>query len=107
MVDLIVSIALKILFVLLLFGEIAKYKEACVKKYNPSGKPTLSKASQQDCTTTMALGSAIPISSLAYISSLLKIKLGSSPASSIFASQNKVASGSEPLMDLIKALITS
>ena len=50
MVDLIVSIALKILLVLLLFGEIAKYKEACVKKYNPSGKPTLSKASQQDCT---------------------------------------------------------
>ena len=65
MVDLIVSIALKILFVLLLFGDIAKYREACVKKYNPSGKPTLSKASQQDCTTTMAFGSAIPISSLA------------------------------------------
>ena len=79
MVDLIVSIALKILFVLLLFGDIDKNKEACVKKYNPSGKPTLSKASEQDCTT-MALGSAIPISSLADISSLLKIKLGSSPA---------------------------
>jgi len=72
---LIFSIALKILFALLLFGDIAKNKEACVKKYIPSGKPTLSKASQQDCTTTIAFGSAIPISSLAEISSLLKIKL--------------------------------
>ena len=89
MVDLIVSIALKILFVLLLFGEIAKYKEACVKKYNPSGKPTLSKASQQDCTTIMALGSAIPISSLADIRSLLKIKFGSSPASNILQAKIK------------------
>ena len=34
MIDLIVSIALKILFVLLLFGDIAKYKEACNFKEN-------------------------------------------------------------------------
>jgi len=46
-------------------------------------------------------------SSHAEIRSLLKMKFGSSPASIIFASQNKVASGSEPLMDFINALITS
>ena len=107
LVALIASTALKIDLVLLLFGEIAKYKEACERKNNPSGKPTRSKASQQDCTTTIALGSARPISSQAEIKSLLKIKFGSSPASTILASQYKVASGSEPLIDFINALITS
>ena len=93
--------------VLLLFGERARYKEACERKNKPSGNPTLSKASQQDWTTTIALGSAIPISSMEEIKSLQKMKFGSSPASTIFASQYNVASGSEPLIDFINALITS
>jgi hypothetical protein len=35
------------------------------------------------------------------------MKRGSSPASTIFASQNRAASGSLPRMDLMKALIVS
>ena len=50
----IASTALKIALVLSLFGEIARYKEAWERKNNPSGKPTRSKALQQDCTITMA-----------------------------------------------------
>ena len=50
-----------------------------------------------------ARGSAFPISSLAKMIMRRTMKRGSSPASIIFASQKRVASGSLPLIDLMKA----
>ena len=66
---------------------------------SPSGKPIRSKAAAHDSTTTIAWGSAKPISSPAAMSIRRKINRGFSPASSIRANQNKAASGSEPLKD--------
>ena len=57
--------------------------------------------------TTSAWGSAMPMSSLAKMTIRLAMKRGSSPASSMRASQYTAASGSEPRIDLMNALITS
>ena len=53
------------------------------------------------------LRSAIPMSSDAWITMRRAMKRGSSPASSMRASQYTAASASEPRMLLMKALMTS
>ena len=72
-----------------------------------SGRPIISTALAAATATTSAMGSALPMSSDAEMTSLLAIKRGSSPASSILAIQNKAASGSDPRMLLMKAEIVS
>ena len=49
----------------------------------------------------------MPTSSLAKITIRLATNRASSPASSILANQYTAASGSEPRIDLMKALMTS
>ena len=49
----------------------------------------------------------MPMSSLACTISRRAMNRGSSPASIMRASQNSAASGSEPRIDLMNALITS
>ena len=57
--------------------------------------------------TRSAVGSALPMSSLAWIMMRRAMNLGSSPASIMRASQYTAASGSLPRMDLMKAEMMS
>ena len=80
---------------------------ACDKGMRPSGIPIKCTACWAATATVKALGSARPISSEADITNLRAIKLGSSPALSIRASQYTDESGSEALIDFMNAEIVS
>ena len=91
----------------LLFGAVARWITACDRLSWASGRPTNSRAWAAAVATTSACGSAMPMSSLAKMTIRLAMKRASSPASSMRASQYTAASGSEPRIDLMNALITS
>ena len=80
---------------------------ACARFSRASGSPTCSTAWAAAVASSSAIGSASPMSSLACTINRRAMKRGSSPASSIRASQNSAASGSEPRIDLMNALTTS
>ena len=73
----------------------------------PSGIPIWATTCIVEFAMTRALGSAKPTSSEASITSLLAINLGSSPPTIMRANQCNAASASEPLTDLMKALMKS
>ncbi len=88
-------------------GAVARWTTAWARLSWASGKPTNSTARAAASATTSAIGSAMPTSSLARITRRRAMKRASSPAASMRASQYRPASGSEPRMLLMKALITS
>ena len=89
------------------FGAVARWITACARLSWASGRPTNSTARAAASATTNAIGSAMPMSSLARITRRRAMNRASSPASSMRANQYTLASGSEPRMLLMKALMTS
>ena len=67
------------------FGAVARWTTACASGKWPSGMPMKATASAAATAVCSAVGSAIPMSSLAEMTSRRAMKRGSSPASSIRA----------------------
>ena len=88
------------------FGANAMYVTACARLIRASGMPTNSTARATATATSMARGSALPMSSLASTMMRRAMNFGSSPPCSITASQYSAASGSLPRMLLMKAEMT-
>ena len=72
-----------------------------------SGYPIDSAALNAAAATLMAMGSALPTSSLAKMRMRRAMNFGSSPPSIMRASQYATASGSLPRIDLMKAEMMS
>ena len=89
------------------FGAQARCTTAWARLSWASGSPTNSTARAAASATTRARGSASPMSSLARMTRRRAMNRASSPDSSIRASQYRPASGSEPRIDLMKALTWS
>ena len=88
-------------------GAVARCTTAWARLSCASGRPTLCTAWAAAVATSSACGSAMPTSSLAKITMRRAMNRGSSPATSMRASQCSAASGSLPRMLLMKALVTS
>ncbi|GAB3279860.1 hypothetical protein GCM10027563_08360 [Parasphingorhabdus pacifica] len=67
------------------FGAVARWTVACANGSRPSGIPMNWTASAAATAAFIAVGSAIPMSSLACTTSLRAMNRGSSPASTILA----------------------
>ena len=89
------------------FLQFATYTAASASIILASGIPIILTACIADVAITSACGSASPTSSDAQITILLAKNTGSSPPFSALAKYNNVASGSDPLIDFINALILS
>ena len=89
------------------FGATARNVTHCDRISCDSGIPTRSTACQHAIAVCSARGSALPMSSLAKIARRLQMKRGSSPDTSMRASQYTAASGSLPRIDLMSALARS
>ena len=89
------------------FGAVAMWITAWARLSWTSGRPTYSTAWAAAVATLSAVGSAMPMSSLAKITIRRAMNRASSPATSIRASQCSAASTSEPRMLLMNALVTS
>ena len=80
---------------------------ACASANRASGSPSRSTAWAAAIASPSAWGSALPMSSDARMINRRVMNSGASPACSIFASQKRAASGSEPRTLLMNAEIVS